>query len=68
MKSISYQSSQKLKSGIFLFLIFVVVFTTYSRDIYVSPNGKDNYPGTKNNPIQSIQIAKIGRASCRERV
>lgn len=58
MKSISYQSSQKLKSGIFLFLIFVVVFTTYSRDIYVSPNGKDNYPGTKNNPIQSIQIAK----------
>ena len=58
MKSILNQTSQTLKSGIFLILIFVVVFTACSRDIYVSPNGKDGNKGTKRSPLQSVQLAK----------
>ena len=58
MKSNLNQSNRTMKSGIFFFLIFGVIFTACSRDIYVSPNGKDDNRGNQKNPLQSVQMAK----------
>jgi hypothetical protein len=58
MKSNLNQSIRTMKPGILFFLILGVIFTACSRDIYVSPNGKDDSQGTKKNPLQSVQMAK----------
>jgi len=58
MKSNLNYSSQTLKFVIFFFLIFSVIFTACSRDIYVSPNGNDDNKGNQKNPLQSVHTAK----------
>ena len=58
MKSNLNYSFRTLRTGLSAFLIVGVIFTSCSRDIYVSPKGNDNNPGTKNSPVQSVQLAK----------
>ena len=33
-------------------------FGLYSKDIFVSPKGNNQYPGTRDKPIQSLMLAK----------
>ncbi|HRX10086.1 MAG TPA: right-handed parallel beta-helix repeat-containing protein [Draconibacterium sp.] len=53
-----FQLFPVIKSSISVLLIFVSVSTCLAKDIYVSPNGNDNNPGTKKKPFQTIQHAK----------
>ncbi len=52
------QFSQALKSSISVLFIFVSISTCLAKDIYVSPKGNDNNPGTKQLPLQTIHQAK----------
>jgi hypothetical protein len=47
-----------MRTGLSVFLIVGVIFTSCSRDIYVSPKGNDDNKGTKKSPVQSVQMAK----------
>ena len=40
--------------------VFSLIFSfgLYSKDIFVSPSGNDQFPGTRNKPIQSLVLAK----------
>ena len=40
------------------FLSIIIFFNAFSRDIYVSPKGNNQFPGTREKPIQSILLAK----------
>lgn len=40
------------------FLNVLIFFGAFSRDIYVSPKGNNQFPGTREKPIQSILLAK----------
>ena len=46
------QRIQTIKLLIFLFSAFPISIS--AKDIYVSPNGNDNNPGTKNQPLKTI--------------
>ncbi len=52
-----YLIFQALKSTIPVLLIFVSI-SVFAKDIYVSPKGNDNNPGTKVLPVESIFKAK----------
>ena len=58
MKSNLKQSFRTMRTGLSVFLIVGVIFTSCSRDIYVSPKGNDDNQGTKNSPVQSVEMAK----------
>jgi len=47
---------QTVKLLILLFSAFSISIS--AKDIYVSPNGKDNNPGTKNKPLKTIPHVK----------
>jgi hypothetical protein len=40
------------------FLNAIILFGAFSRDIYVSPKGNNQFPGTREKPIQSLSLAK----------
>jgi hypothetical protein len=40
------------------FLTIITFFNALSKDIYVSPKGNNQFPGTREKPIQSISLAK----------
>jgi hypothetical protein len=52
------QSFRVLKSSILSLLIFGLISTACAKDIYVSPKGNNNNPGTKELPVETIQQAK----------
>ena len=58
MKSNLNQSFTTMRTGLTIFLMVGVIFTAFSRDIYVSPKGNDDNQGTKKSPVQSVQMAK----------
>lgn len=58
MKSNLNQSFTTMRTGLTIFLMVGVIFTAFSRDIYVSPKGNDDNKGTKKSPVQSVQMAK----------
>ena len=39
------------------FLISLIAFSLFAKDIWVSPNGNDNNPGTQSEPLRSIRTA-----------
>lgn len=47
-----------LKSSISVLIYFISISTCFAKDIYVSPKGNDNNPGTKKLPLQTIHQAK----------
>jgi hypothetical protein len=58
MKSNLNPSFTTMRTGLTIFLMIGVIFTAFSRDIYVSPKGNDDNQGTKKSPVQSVQMAK----------
>lgn len=58
MKLKQNQVFQMLKSTIFTLLFFGLIFSVNAKDIYVSPKGNNNNPGTKELPLETIQQAK----------
>ncbi|MBK6285099.1 MAG: right-handed parallel beta-helix repeat-containing protein [Draconibacterium sp.] len=53
------QLIKALKISMSVLFIFVSVLTCLAKDIYVSPKGNDNNPGTIKLPLQTIHQAKI---------
>lgn len=53
-----FQLSPVIKSSISVLLIFISISTCFAKDIYVSPKGNDNNPGSKKLPLQTIHKAK----------
>ena len=47
-----------LKSSISVLIIIISISTCFAKDIYVSPKGNDNNPGSKKLPLQTIHQAK----------
>ncbi len=52
------QAVHALKSSISVLIFFVSVSSCFAIDIYVSPKGNDNNPGSKKLPVQTILQAK----------
>ena len=53
-----FQLSPVIKSSFLVLLIFISISTCFAKDIYVSPKGNDNNPGSKKLPLQTIYQAK----------
>ena len=51
MKLKQYQTIRVLKSMIFTLLIQGLIFSSCAQELYVSPNGNDANPGTKNQSL-----------------
>ena len=58
MKLKANQTFLVLKSSFSFVLFFVIITSVCAKDIYVSPNGNNNNPGTRNQPLESILVAK----------
>ena len=46
------------RSTIYTIVIFIILNTTIFSQIYVAPDGNDSYPGTIDQPLESIQKAQ----------
>jgi hypothetical protein len=56
--AVSFNQVKKVKNLIFLFIL-VTSLTSFSQNkIFVSPSGKDTYPGTKSKPLKTLAASR----------